>query len=122
MMNRLALFFLCLVGVTVFAMPISKANSTVSGTMVQKLDGEWQSINDPGDKGKSASWFDPKLFSNTGTRAAQVPGSVTETWDVNQFWSDAPKTIFWYTRTFAFDETPAANTRYYLRFGAVKQT
>jgi hypothetical protein len=122
MIFRIISFFAVVAGVTFLATTTSRAAATVSGTLVQSLDGEWQSAADPGDKGKTESWFDADKFPKSDTRPAQVPGSITETWAVDGVWSDAPKNIFWYTKSFPLDSAPPTNVRYYLRFGAVKQT
>jgi hypothetical protein len=122
MMTRIVFHLILLSGLFMWTTSTSTAAVTVSGTLVQSLDGEWQSADDPGDKGKTESWFDPAHFPTTAARPAQVPGSVTETWAVDGQWSDAPHRVLWYVKTFPFDSAPTAHTRYYLRFGAVKQT
>ena len=123
MITRIVSFSFFVAVITVVATTtLRAAPSTVSGTLIQSLDGEWQTAADPSDKGRSESWFDSDHFPKDGAKTAQVPGSVTETWPLGGVWTDPPKNIFWYTKTFQFDKSPEPNMRYYLRFGAVKQT
>jgi hypothetical protein len=100
---------------------MAAAPSTSSGTVIQSLDGEWQSAQDLKDAGRTEKWFDPSSFPAGASRPALVPGSGMETWPITSWWMDAPTNILWYLKTFPLEMTPQAGLRYYLRFGAVKK-
>jgi hypothetical protein len=99
----------------------AEASSTNSGTMIQSLDGKWQSARDLNDTGRTQKWFDVASFPVSASRPALVPGSGTETWPITSWWMDAPTNILWYLKTFPLQITPQPGLRYYLRFGAVKK-
>jgi hypothetical protein len=94
------------------------ASSTSSGTLIQSLDGEWQSAPDLNNGGETAKWFDPASFPASAARPLQVPGAVTEVWPISTF-TDPSKNAIWYLKTFPLLAGQGANMRYYLRFGAV---
>lgn len=96
--------------------------TTISGSLVQSLDGEWQSAQDPQDTGLSAKWYETATFPTGAAKPAQVPGSVTETWPVPALWTGPATHIYWYQKAFTLSTVPPPHTRYYLRFGAVKET
>jgi hypothetical protein len=93
--------------------------STKSGTLIQSLDGEWQTAQDVKDAGKTAQWFDPAHFPTAAARPVQVPGALTEAWATSEWTRDAAKDTAWYLKTFSVEKAPEANMRYFLRFGAV---
>ena len=97
----------------------TKAASTSSGSLIQSLDGAWQSALDLKDAGQTEKWFDPAHFPASAARPVQVPGVLCEVWASSEWSSDASKNIAWYLKTFSLPVTPQAHLRYYLRFGAV---
>ena len=97
------------------------ATTSDAGTIAVPLDGAWQSAPDLKDAGKTEKWFDPALFPASAVKVIQVPGSVPEVWPNSTWTKDAAKDILWHLKTFSLDKAPQANTRYYLRFGAVMQ-
>src|SRR5262245_24777611 len=99
----------------------SSGSMTSSGTIIQSLDGEWQSARDLADTGKTEKWFDPTRFPSSLSSPINVPGSVTEVWPISTWWTDAPTNIVWYSRSFPLEMAPQSGMRYYLRFGAVKR-
>jgi hypothetical protein len=98
------------------------AATSDGGTLTISLNGEWQIAQDPHDDGVKGGWFDADKFPAAQARAIQVPGVITEVFPETVWWMDPPNVIYWYSKTFQLDGTPQPHVRYYLRFGAVKQT
>ena len=92
------------------------------GPVTQSLDGDWRIAQDPNDHGRTEKWFDQVGFSNAASRPVQVPGAIGEVWMGAGVWSDPPRDIYWYNKSFVPQMPAESNIRYYLRFGAVKHS
>ena len=96
--------------------------TSTAGDIAVALDGAWQIAADPGNRGEPESWFDAATFPQGQAKPIQVPGVPSEVFPMKAKLGDAPNDAYWYFRTFALPDQPPPRTRYYLRFGAVRQS
>ena len=114
----------CLVLLPILIMSTNLFAAAIPEPAVQSLDGEWKIAEDPKDTGKTEKWFEAATFPvDAAARSAQVPGAITDAWPDTRIGTAPPTKIDWYMLSF----TPAMSSarpqmRYYLRFGAVKET
>ena len=91
-------------------------------TATQSLDGDWRAARDPKDRGRAEKWFDAISFPEAAALPAKVPGAIGEVWMGTRVWSQPPRDLYWYIKSFVPRMQPEPNMRYYLRFGAVKHS